>query len=99
MIVDPALDTSVFLIGVALFRDDFSPIPLQCFTERGALSFRAIDVGTAVHLRLHLSSPLLRLLLGIERAIDGFVAASADFSAPIRAALADVCHSRLHAKG
>ncbi|WP_230942879.1 hypothetical protein [Burkholderia vietnamiensis] len=92
MVVDPALDTSVFLMGVALLRDDFSSVPLQRFTERGALSFCAIDVRSAIHLGFHSSSPLLRLLLGIERAIDGLIAASADFSAPISAALADVGH-------
>ena len=90
MVVDPALDAAIFLIGVALLGDDFAPIPFQRLTKRSSLGFCAIDVCATVNLRLHLSSPLLSLLFGVERTIDGLVSATADFSAPISAALADV---------
>ena len=65
-VVDPALDAPIFLIGVALFRDDLATVPLQCLTERSALGFGAIDVCAAIHFGLHASSPLLGLLLGVE---------------------------------
>lgn len=70
---------------------------LQGLTYRGSFRFGVVD--EYVHLGLDTASPLLSLLLRVESAIDGLVAASANFCATVLAALTDVCHSRLHATG
>jgi len=41
---------------------------------------------------------ILSLLLHVDRVIDRFVRAQADFCLPELPALTDVCHSRLHAE-
>lgn len=48
-VVDPALDTSVFLIGVALLRDDFSPVPSSASrSEVRSASVRSIDAPLSI---------------------------------------------------
>lgn len=57
-----------------------------------ALGFRAINEDTDGDFRLDPLGPLAGLLPGIERPVDRFVSALADFGAPVGATLADVCH-------